>query len=260
MSFLENPTNSNLRDYYFPHEYMYKFKEISLGILERPNLSELCELLARQVCPSGEITRVLLAKLYPDNYIRTVSYFGHSESLQTKDIERNIQDDTPLTRAFNQQDILYFDKNEFAFLFPGQEIVDKESHWETNILIRISDEFVFYFSCQTQFDDRRIAKLYFQVIGELLKAYLHKFGRQFDLKLDSHIKSDSLKNLVGTKLTARQEQILAAIRLGKTNKEIAADIDYSESLVRHETIIIYAKLGLRGRKEILGVGYAKKKE
>ena len=47
-----------------------------------------------------------------------------------------------------------------------------------------------------------------------------------------------------------QNRILELLKLGKTNKEIAEAIDYSESLVRHETMIIYKKLRVEGRHEL----------
>jgi len=51
-------------------------------------------------------------------------------------------------------------------------------------------------------------------------------------------------------LSERQNRILELLKLGKTNKEIAEVIDYSESLVRHETMIIYKKLRVEGRHEL----------
>lgn len=52
-------------------------------------------------------------------------------------------------------------------------------------------------------------------------------------------------------LTERQEVIVGKIRNGKTNAVIAHDLGYSESLIRKETIIIYRKLGVAGRQELL---------
>jgi DNA-binding NarL/FixJ family response regulator len=40
------------------------------------------------------------------------------------------------------------------------------------------------------------------------------------------------------------------LREGKTNKFIALAIGYSESLVRHETMNIYKKLGVEGRHQL----------
>jgi DNA-binding CsgD family transcriptional regulator len=52
-------------------------------------------------------------------------------------------------------------------------------------------------------------------------------------------------------LTARQWNILKLIRRGKTNPEIAEDLGFSESLVRHESMKIYSTLSINGRKELI---------
>jgi DNA-binding NarL/FixJ family response regulator len=52
------------------------------------------------------------------------------------------------------------------------------------------------------------------------------------------------------KLTQRQTTILESLKNGMTNKEIAELIGYSESLVRHETMIIYKKLRVEGRHQL----------
>jgi DNA-binding NarL/FixJ family response regulator len=50
-------------------------------------------------------------------------------------------------------------------------------------------------------------------------------------------------------LSERQELILKMISEGRTNAAIADVLGYSESLIRQETIRIYAKLGCSGRNE-----------
>lgn len=50
-------------------------------------------------------------------------------------------------------------------------------------------------------------------------------------------------------LTERQNLILKLIAEGRTNAAIADVLGYSESLIRQETIKIYAKLGCSGRNE-----------
>lgn len=50
-------------------------------------------------------------------------------------------------------------------------------------------------------------------------------------------------------LTERQNLILKLISEGRTNAAIADVLGYSESLIRQETIKIYAKLGCSGRNE-----------
>ena len=52
-------------------------------------------------------------------------------------------------------------------------------------------------------------------------------------------------------LSERQKLIKSLIIKGFTNGQIAREIGYSESLVRHESIAIYAELKVTGRKELI---------
>ena len=51
-------------------------------------------------------------------------------------------------------------------------------------------------------------------------------------------------------LTPRQMKILEMVKEDRTNSAIASALGYSESLIRQETIIIYRKLGIGGRREL----------
>jgi DNA-binding NarL/FixJ family response regulator len=51
-------------------------------------------------------------------------------------------------------------------------------------------------------------------------------------------------------LSERQKVILDLIEHGKTNNIIARELGFSESLIRQETISIYKKLGIQGRKNL----------
>ena len=75
---------------------------------------------------------------------------------------------------------------------------------------------------------------------------------------NSHHKLNASRDrqeLLGKPLTTRQSQILELIRAGLTNVTIAAQLGYSESLIKQETIVIYQKLGIEGRKEIVHSEY-----
>ena len=67
-----------------------------------------------------------------------------------------------------------------------------------------------------------------------------KSGRKKGLWFDE--KSNSL--------SIREQKIVELIREGLTNAEIATSLGYSESLIRQETVAIYRKLGVSGRKEL----------
>lgn len=57
-------------------------------------------------------------------------------------------------------------------------------------------------------------------------------------------------NIENYELTSRQLRILDMVKENRTNSSIAAALGYSESLIRQETIIIYRKLGIDGRREL----------
>jgi DNA-binding NarL/FixJ family response regulator len=61
----------------------------------------------------------------------------------------------------------------------------------------------------------------------------------------------AMQNSRGLELTPRQELIKKLVLQGMTNQQIAIEIGFSDSLVRQETMAIYAALNVSGRKELL---------
>jgi len=56
---------------------------------------------------------------------------------------------------------------------------------------------------------------------------------------------------MGAKLSEQQELILEMIKDGMTNSSIANRMGYSESLIRQESMAIYQKLGVDGRRDLV---------
>jgi DNA-binding NarL/FixJ family response regulator len=57
--------------------------------------------------------------------------------------------------------------------------------------------------------------------------------------------------------SARQLQILQGFVEGKTNHELAEDLGFSVSTIRHETMEIYRSLGASDRKEAAKIAQEK---
>ena len=104
---------------------------------------------------------------------------------------------------------------------------------------------IYSFSFKTDLTTISGVDSYFEAIKSLLMVY--------ESSLEIRTLS-SAKDLLATSelqpLTQRQEKILELLKAGKTNKNIANEIGYSESLVRHETMIIYKKMRVEGRHEL----------
>ena len=77
-------------------------------------------------------------------------------------------------------------------------------------------------------------------LQSLLQIYFSRIGKV----------SIEVGDLHGKPLTSRQKEIAELMRQGMTNEAIADHIGYSASLVKQETMIIFSKLGISGRKDL----------
>jgi DNA-binding CsgD family transcriptional regulator len=90
---------------------------------------------------------------------------------------------------------------------------------------------------------------FFRSIGEILSTNLKNGHHSKDFNVD-HVEKVLLPHLP---LTPRQWAIKDAMLRGLTNGAIAREMNFSESLIRHETIRIYSKMGINGRKELFAL-------
>lgn len=92
-----------------------------------------------------------------------------------------------------------------------------------------------------------INEIFFRTIGGILSIKLN--SPQYHLALG--VQQPSRDSVITVALTGRQWEIVQQIRRGLTNGEIATALNFSESLIRQETVQIYRKLGATGRKELI---------
>ena len=90
-----------------------------------------------------------------------------------------------------------------------------------------------------------------EVIGKVFAYYIMN-------ELPELKHSFSVNNLVGeVKFSARQIQIIQGFVEGKTNHELAADLGFSVSTIRHQTMEIFRVLGASDRKEAAKIAQEK---
>jgi len=113
--------------------------------------------------------------------------------------------------------------------------------------------FIVTITIHIESEDASLHTEYFAVVKLLLSVYLTQLLNNSATRSAHHPKANN--DLRGKPLTARQNEILSMIRDGLTNITIAAKLGYSESLIKQETIAIYQKLGIEGRREINHTDY-----
>jgi DNA-binding CsgD family transcriptional regulator len=122
--------------------------------------------------------------------------------------------------------------------------------WRSLVVFAVLNTYLVTITFQVQVPNDDTNQNYFSMLRTLLSVYLGNLESGNAIK---HSNSHRTKqDLLGRELTERQTEILELVREGLTNVSIAAKIGYSESLIKQETIAIYQKLGIVGRREING--------
>lgn len=230
--------------------------EIAKIVYVSPEPSELCALLATRVCPEGELAKVYLAKLDQDGYFRGVASFGYARESRIHEYKVGLDRDVPMPDAYLRSEVTAFNRDELPSKYPNFKTVDERSPWESMAITpTLGRGLVFVFRMQNPLPKGNSTLLYFEAIANLLSFYRKECNQQsFEQVLPSKFEASTHKNnddeLRNRPLTKRQRTILALIQEGLTNYQIANEIGYSESLVRQESILIYAKLGVRGRVDL----------
>ena len=83
----------------------------------------------------------------------------------------------------------------------------------------------------------------------LIRSYTPTISFYLYPTLQNQATPGSMSSLQINSLTSRQRQVLIGFIEGKTNHELAVDLGFSISTIRHETMAIFKLLGASDRKE-----------
>ncbi len=83
----------------------------------------------------------------------------------------------------------------------------------------------------------------------LIRSYMPTISFYLYPILQNQATPGSISSLQINPLTSRQRQVLIGFIEGKTNHELAVDLGFSISTIRHETMAIFKLLGASDRKE-----------
>lgn len=226
--------------------YKRELGELVRFLETRPTLQDLAIHLGSNVCLSGEVAKIFIGRIEADATITGIATFGYKhdelEMLESLDL----QDRKPICTAIKMNAIVIRNNNkEYFDEYP--DAVKFSDPWKSIVCIPLSPRYVISLALQILIEDNISHYEYHEMLGLLLRLFIneHAIENNKDFQL---IHSSELK---GKPLTTRQEAVFALMVRGRVNREIAQEINYSESLVRQETVVIFAKLGVTGRKALL---------
>ena len=240
----------------FSDRQIHNLFEIAKIVYASPEPNELCALLATRVCPEGELAKVYLAKLDQDGLFRGLASFGYARESKIHEYKVGLVRSVPMPDAYLRSEVVVFNKDELAIRYPEFKTVDERSPWESMAITpTLGMGLVFVFRLQVPLAAGVSIQLYFEAIAYLLSFYRKECNQQIfeqltPSKLAATNSANNDEELRNRPLTKRQRTILALIKEGLTNSQIANEIGYSESLVRQESILIYSKMGIRGRVDL----------
>ena len=215
----------------------------------RRGVDEICRYLVLNTLQSLNPRSIYLAEIEAGGSIFRRSSFGFEASQidQWERIPLNVN--VPLTDAINRNRcIILRTQNEFIEKYPAvQSRGELDLNWRSAIATPILPYGAFFLLLQGEPRKDSEFEPFLRSIGYLLALSLRQ---TFDSNLTDEEKVNRKKSTQG-ELTSRQEVIVELLSKGFTNIEISKEIGYSESLIRQETVAIYAFMGVSGRKDLI---------
>ena len=225
--------------------YLERIQAISDFLARAPHPDQVLDFLSAHASPIDEIAVALRAVVDHDGVVRVENIQGFSKHEILTKISMHISDKRPLTTGARTQKITWAYQPTAAIEFPDFVPFDSETPWQSSVSLPIGLVHVYGISFPSDLRSFEGINNYFESIRALLSIY------ESALELKNAIGSRTfLEESEVQPLSERQEKILELLKNGHTNREIADVIGYSESLVRHETMIIYKKLRVQGRSQL----------
>jgi DNA-binding CsgD family transcriptional regulator len=214
-----------------------KLLDVTKYVANNPTLEELTRFLCINNCPSGELSSVYVARILDRKSLLVEAAHGYQEDgfIQVGKLF-DIEMERPSGRAILKNQILFDPIDDSYFEKYPADAGKVTYQWSSKVSMPINENYFTQVSRYYPFEEHD--ELYYQTLQSLLQIYFSKIGKV------SHEAGD----LYGKELTQRQQDIYELVKKGLTNDEIALQIGFSSSLVKQETMLVFSKLGVSGRK------------
>ena len=221
----------------------YERVQYLLDFLQKfPTRNQLIVYLSENVCPQGKSAGVATCDLNHEGVINIQFHHGFHPNDHSK-LLTNVTDDNPAAQSLRTMKIVYEDVSKIQPKCNVAEIIPSFLDYVSAVAIPVSSRRSYGFTFNSKINYTQEYKNYFECVRSVL-AYWEMINENI------YTKKAFNRELVDQELSQRQMLILDLIKENRTNSAIAALLGYSESLIRQETIAIYRKLGVEGRREI----------
>ena len=210
----------------------------------------LVDFVAKETLREFSVLSMFLGLVRSNGAIHYPFSTGHNSHIVRQNPERFLDEHTPGHAVFVDAKIMELgDIDEYPFYHPENIPVLFPEGFQSSIAFPVPKFGAAFIFCSKKIELDGATRDLLMSVGEIFSISLShgNHGAKFDVD-GSHPAPINL-----LPLTPRQWSIRDAMLRGLTNGEIAREINFSESLIRHETIRIYSKLGITGRKELFAL-------
>ena len=225
--------------------YLERIEKIADFLSKVPHPDQAIEFLSLNISPIDEVAVAYRGIIDPDGAIRCVNIKGFSKNEIITKTQFKLSDNRPISVSARTQKLIWARFETVSQEFPDFYHFDRRTPWESQVSFPVGLTRVYSFSFPSDHSNHEGMNSYIESVASILKVYESVLDFKNAIGSRNFIEESEVQPL-----SERQNRILELLKLGKTNKEIAEAIDYSESLVRHETMIIYKKLRVEGRHEL----------
>jgi DNA-binding CsgD family transcriptional regulator len=175
--------------------------------------------------------------------------FGFEKEIKDSDKYRDFLSSELLPLSITKSEITIMEHNkDYLEKFEIHVGVMESSIWRSTVLVPLVPSYFLSLSVQVELARNETTKDYFNAVFAIFNLFLRS-NRSLPGS-EIQVSQRTSRRIETSELTERQSMILKMIQSGDTNQIIAERMGYSESLIRQETISIYRKLGISGRRDL----------
>lgn len=216
-------------------------------LARQPNsYNEIAQFLAMNTFRDEKFLCIFIGELVETGTVHPIAGFGFDSDELGLFADIPIQGKYPLTEAIrsNRTNLMQNDPA-FEKEYPLMNVFKSSHNWKSGISIPVYPIGGMSMCSSKKLELTDAMEVFYIAIGSLLGLYSSRLPKDFVEQLVKIKDSNALSTIP---LTERQKVIAGMLERGFNNAQIGIELGFSESLIRQETVAIYRKLDVSGRK------------
>ena len=221
--------------------------------LARPpkSYNEIAQFLVMNTFSEENFLTVYLGELTETGVVCVLGGFGWDAIEYASFEDLPIQTKLPITDAIRANEVLIVKHDDdLKIEYPLMAEVNTSVEWLSGVVIPVYPIGGMALYSAKEITLSESMEVFFVAIGSLLGLYASRLPSSL-AAVAANVKQKI--DLPQIPLTDRQFVIAGLLEQGFNNAQIAEEISYSESLIRQETVAIYRKLQVTGRKAMQAI-------